>query len=98
MSRVLIVAMGGMIWSVCAFHAQSEEEKGPKVTCPVSGQPVNKDCTTDYKGGKIAFCCGNCLAAFKKDTAKGQGGIGRGQSGVALSGCRVCQGLRSEEA
>jgi hypothetical protein len=70
MSRALAVVMGGMLWSICASYSQSEEEKGPKIVCPVSGQTVNKDCTVDYKGGKIAFCCGNCLATFKKDTGK----------------------------
>lgn len=40
------------------------------VKCPVSGKKANPKCTTDYKGGKVCFCCGNCLKAFKKDTAK----------------------------
>ena len=40
------------------------------VKCPVSGKKANPKCTTSYKGGKVCFCCGNCLKAFKKDTAK----------------------------
>ena len=27
---------------------------------------VNKECTTDYKGSKIAFCCGKAESAEEK--------------------------------
>jgi len=38
-----------------------------QVTCPVSGEPVDPDVTVDYKGEKVAFCCGGCVKKFKAD-------------------------------
>ncbi len=38
--------------------------------CPVSGEAVSKDASTDYKGGKLYFCCNDCAAKFAKDKAK----------------------------
>lgn len=38
--------------------------------CPVSGKAINKDASVDFNGGKVYFCCPNCPAAFKADTAK----------------------------
>ncbi len=58
---VALFAVSGVVFA-------AEESKGPK--CPVSGKKVNPKCTTDYKGGKVCFCCGNCLKAFKKDSSK----------------------------
>jgi hypothetical protein len=41
--------------------------------CPMQGEPVDKDDpTTDYKGGKVAFCCKNCMAKFQKLTPEQQ--------------------------
>ncbi len=39
-------------------------------TCPVSGQPINKELFVDYKGKRVYFCCGSCPAAFNKDPDK----------------------------
>jgi mono/diheme cytochrome c family protein/YHS domain-containing protein len=38
--------------------------------CPVSGKPVDPTKVADFQGMHVAFCCDNCLAAFKKDPAK----------------------------
>jgi YHS domain-containing protein len=70
MSRVIAAILGCLVLSFSAVLSHAEETKGPKVACPVSGQPVNEECTVDYKGGKVAFCCGNCAGAFKKDSTK----------------------------
>ena len=51
-------------------YAAEETAKPFKATCPVSGQPAVENKTVDYKGGKVYFCCGDCAAAFGKDTAK----------------------------
>lgn len=53
------------------FMAFAADEKKPfKATCPVGGKAAVEDKSTDYKGGKVYFCCGDCCAAFVKDTAK----------------------------
>ncbi len=52
-----------------AFAAE-EKAKEFKATCPVSGQPALEEKTAEYKNGKVYFCCGDCAAAFAKDTAK----------------------------
>lgn len=36
-----------------------------KVGCPVTGKAVRKDISLSYRGGKIYFCCTNCLKKFK---------------------------------
>ena len=38
--------------------------------CPVSGKAVDATKTVEFNGGKVAFCCGNCPAEFKKNEAK----------------------------
>lgn len=38
--------------------------------CPVKGKAVNPKCKTTHEGKEVAFCCGNCLKAFKADPAK----------------------------
>jgi len=39
-------------------------------TCPVEGNPINKDVFVEYKGKKVYFCCADCKAAFDKDPEK----------------------------
>jgi YHS domain-containing protein len=34
--------------------------------CPVSGKSVDPEVTSDYKGGKVAFCCEGCQGKFAK--------------------------------
>lgn len=38
--------------------------------CPVMDKPVNADCNVTFEDQLVAFCCGNCKAAFEKDPAK----------------------------
>lgn len=38
--------------------------------CPVTGEPVNKDVYTEYKGEKVYFCCEECKAKFEEDPEK----------------------------
>jgi YHS domain-containing protein len=37
-----------------------------ELKCPLSGKAVNAEQTADFNGGKVAFCCPNCKAAFAK--------------------------------
>jgi YHS domain-containing protein len=63
----------------------TKAQKSVPFYCPVAGFPETKACgcpggycprrpdpklTVDYKGGKIQFCCGNCIEIFKKTPEK----------------------------
>ncbi len=48
----------------------ASEVKLEGVKCVVSGEPVSASATTDYKDGKVYFCCMGCEKNFKADTAK----------------------------
>ncbi len=37
-----------------------------ELKCPLSGKAVNAEQTAEFNGGKVAFCCPNCKAAFAK--------------------------------
>ncbi len=36
--------------------------------CPMTGEPVDTAATTDYQGGKVAFCCNGCKGKWEKKT------------------------------
>lgn len=38
----------------------------PQTNCPVMGGPINKSIYADYKGKRVYFCCGGCVATFNK--------------------------------
>ena len=33
--------------------------------CPISGEDVDKSVTVDFNGKKVAFCCSDCVDAWK---------------------------------
>ena len=39
-------------------------------TCPVMGNPINKDIFIEYKGKKVYFCCPECIEKFKAEPEK----------------------------
>jgi len=41
-----------------------------QTSCPVMGNPINKDVCTDYKGQKVYFCCPACVDKFKAEPEK----------------------------
>lgn len=38
--------------------------------CPVSGDRVSAEVSLDYLGGKVYFCCPDCIRKFKSDRSK----------------------------
>ncbi len=42
----------------------------PQKTCPVMGNPINKDLYCDVNGKRIYVCCGGCIDPIKKDPEK----------------------------
>jgi YHS domain-containing protein len=53
--------------SMKKFEEQAILLESVQTACPVSGEPINKDVYTDYKGRRVYFCCKGCQAPFKKD-------------------------------
>jgi YHS domain-containing protein len=52
-----------------AGQAASEQVVEQK-TCPVLGNPINKNVYTVYKGKKVYFCCQMCKPEFEKNPEK----------------------------
>ena len=70
---VLLVAVAGLIAG--ALLAADSAPSAPKLNldnakCPVTGKAVKADDWVAFENGKVYFCCENCPAAFKKDSAK----------------------------
>jgi Cu(I)/Ag(I) efflux system membrane fusion protein len=42
----------------------------PQKTCPVMGNPIDKEIHVDYNGKRVYFCCAGCPATFEKDPEK----------------------------
>jgi YHS domain-containing protein len=41
-----------------------------QTTCPVMGNPINKQFVAEYKGKKVYFCCPECIEKFKAEPEK----------------------------
>ncbi|MHC4122647.1 MAG: YHS domain-containing protein [Planctomycetota bacterium] len=56
-----------------AKPAETKEVTSAKIeqkTCPVMGNPINKNLYTEYKGKKVYFCCPGCKPKFEADPEK----------------------------
>lgn len=45
-------------------------DEGTQKTCPVMGNPVDKNIFIDYQGKRIFFCCASCKKTFPKEPEK----------------------------
>lgn len=41
-----------------------------QVSCPVSGDPIDKDVSIEHDGQKVYFCCKGCIPKYRKDHAR----------------------------
>ncbi|RLS30425.1 MAG: hypothetical protein DWH79_11010 [Planctomycetota bacterium] len=64
----LALMMVALFAGSALVSAAPKEPKDAK--CPVSGKACNPAKSTDFAGGKVYFCCDNCAAAFKGESAK----------------------------
>jgi len=64
----LVTVVAAVFCSAAFVSAAPKEPKDAK--CPVSGKGCNPEKFTDFDGGKVYFCCGNCENAFKGDSSK----------------------------
>lgn len=55
---------------VKAQEKKVSQKMVPQKTCPVMGNPINKDLYVDYKGKRIYVCCGGCIDPIKNDPEK----------------------------
>ncbi len=39
-------------------------------TCPIMGEPIDKNIYLDHEGRRVYFCCSMCKDTFKKDPEK----------------------------
>lgn len=53
-----------------AQTAEAKVAAGEQTTCPVMGNPIDKDIFVEYQGKKVYFCCQACVAKFNADPAK----------------------------
>jgi len=83
MKKILIIMMAVTVAASFTFVSCSKDgsetkekekitygdERG-QTTCPVMGNPVNKDVYVDYEGKRIYFCCEGCIEKFKENPEK----------------------------
>ena len=70
-SRAVACVAALFVAVVCSAVFVSAAVKEPKdAKCPVSGKPCDASKSASFAGGSVYFCCGNCAAAFGKDSAK----------------------------
>lgn len=41
-----------------------------QTTCPIMGNPINKDVFVDHGGKRVYFCCAGCEETFNQDPEK----------------------------
>ena len=59
---IILVAM-------VSLSAGDKDEKKHEVTCVVSGETIDSTEYSNYKKGKVYFCCGGCKADFDEASA-----------------------------
>ncbi len=70
MKTRIFVAAAVVMALVVANSLRAADEKKVELKCPVSGGPAKAEHSVDFNGGKVAFCCPKCPAAFAKDEKK----------------------------
>lgn len=67
-----LLAMAAVSMFVVAMSLTAEDKKDELagLKCPISGKKVVAESATDYKGGKVYFCCTNCPKGFAANTEK----------------------------
>ncbi len=72
-TRMLLAVAFAAAAMLISQGLRAEDAKEPKldgIKCPITGKAVVADKSAEYMGGKVYFCCGNCLAKFKEDPSK----------------------------
>ena len=68
--RSTFVAAALFLVTACAGTSNSTSsstgQAAVNAKCPMSGEDVDKACTTQWNGSTVAFCCNNCIGKFNK--------------------------------
>ena len=62
-------AMSIILVAMVSLNAGDKDKKKHEVTCVVSGETIDETEYTNYKKGKVYFCCGGCKADFDEASA-----------------------------
>ena len=57
-------AMSIILVAMVSLNAGDKDKKKHEVTCVVSGETIDETEYSNYKKGKVYFCCGGCKADF----------------------------------
>ena len=63
-------AMSIILVAMVSLNAGDKDKKKHEVTCVVSGEAIDKTEYSNYKKGKVYFCCDGCKADFDEASAK----------------------------
>ena len=67
LTMVLAFSVAGAGWAAPPPMMEQPMMGKAQVTCPVTGNKINKEVYVDYQGQRIYFCCPACIEVFKKD-------------------------------
>ena len=63
-------AMSIILVAMVSLNAGDKDKKKHEATCVVSGEAIDKTEYSNYKKGKVYFCCDGCKADFDEASAK----------------------------
>lgn len=66
--KTFIASAFAFVIAFSAVSAYAEKIDIAKVKCLISGAAAKEDKASDWKGGKVYFCCGNCQKKFNDDS------------------------------
>lgn len=68
---VMLATVAGQVRADSSAPSTTAEVPAVKrqMVCPVMGGAINRSLFADYGGKRVYFCCGGCVARFKKDPA-----------------------------
>jgi len=72
-TMVLLTGMllvGLVVLAGCKKKSEPAPVATEQITCPVMGNPINKNISIEHKGKKVYFCCSPCAEKFKANPQK----------------------------
>lgn len=67
LARVVVAFLALSLLGGCAQQKETAAPGTMNSVCVISGEPIDADSpTSDYMGGKVAFCCEKCQTKWSK--------------------------------
>lgn len=83
---LVCLLLAALVINGCAGCGKKTEQTASmqmqQMVCPISGMPINKDISTEYKGRKVYFCSPACKAEFEKNPEKYAGKLPQCKTGT----------------